>query len=303
MPSEEHTMTVIDPAPGHLLERTEIPTTVKELVHAIPGQEQHALNPAEAPARGDAVTAPYCPPWATYAEPTVAETFSLDGQTFYEPLVHEEPNPMLYPMCTVGIVFNSNGKRGSGVLVGPNLLLTAGHVAPWGASNWSMEFIPAFRNGDRPFGSSFVQSYWGYNPGGDVPTGYDYVICKLYNPLGNALGWMGSQSWGDEDEYYNRRYVSSGYPGSYGQRPAVELDMGIRDIDNDSPGKELEFALRADLGPGWSGGPLWVHTANPFVVGVCSGQEKDGLDPTRLVFAGGKGMVDVVRHGLTDMRP
>jgi len=79
--------------------------------------------------------------------------------------------------------------------------------------------------------------------------------------------------------------------------------MGIRDIDNDSPGLELEFALRADLGHGWSGGPLWVHAANPYVVGVLSGQEKDGLDPTRLVYAGGSGLVNVVRYGLTNYRP
>ncbi|MFC8045913.1 trypsin-like serine peptidase [Nocardia sp. NPDC057353] len=296
-------MTTIDSAPGRLLERTEIPSDIRRLVHAIPGQAQHAVDPAAALAGGAATTTPYRPPWATYAEPAVAETFTLDGQVFAEPLVHEEPNPMLYPMCTVGIVLNGDGSRASGVLVGPNLMLTAGHVAPWGASSWSMEFVPAFRLGDRPFGSSFVQSYWGFNPGGNGPTGYDYVICKLFNPLGTVLGWMGSQSWGDEDEYSRHRYVSSGYPGTFGGRPAVELNMGIRDIDDDSPGKELEFALRPDLGPGWSGGPLWVHTPNPFVVGVCSGQEKDGLDPTRVVFAGGRGMVDVIQHGLTHMRP
>jgi hypothetical protein len=289
-------------APGYLLEQAGIPEDIKNLLTHVPGQEQIELDPADAPAPADSTTEPYCPPWATFAEPSVAESFTVAGDTFYEPEVHEEPNPLLYPMCTAGIVFNSNGRRGSGVLVGPNLLLTAGHVAPWGAANWSMEFIPAYRNGNRPYGSSFVQAYWGYNPSGKV-TGYDYVICKLYNPLGNALGWMGSQSFGSEADYYNKRYVSSGYPGSYGERPAVELDMGIRDIDNDSPGLELEFALRADLGPGWSGGPLWVHTANPYVVGVLSGQEKDGLDPTRLVYSAGSGLVNVVRYGLTNYRP
>lgn len=102
-----------------------------------------------------------------------------------------------------------------------------------------MEFIPAYRAGARPFGGSFVQSYRGYNTRPEV-NGHDYVICKLYTPLGRSLGWMGAQSWGNEDEYYRRRYASSGYPGSFGTRPAVELDMGLRDIDNDSPGKELD---------------------------------------------------------------
>ncbi|MFD6675344.1 trypsin-like serine peptidase [Rhodococcus zopfii] len=295
-------MTTIDIS-GNLLGRAGIPNEIRTLLEAIPGQEQHELDPASAPAAADDTTEPYCPPWATHSEPAIAGTFTVDGEEFLEPLVHEEPNPLLYPMCTVGIVFNSNGRRGSGVLVGPNLILTAGHVAPWGASSWSMEFVPAYRNGNRPLGSSFVQSYWGYNPGSNVPTGYDYVICKLYNPLGSALGWMGTQSWGNENEYTSRRYVSSGYPGTFGHRPAVELNMAIEDIDNDSPGLELEFGLRQHLGPGWSGGPLWIHTANPFVVGVCSGQEKDVFDPTRVVYSGGSGLVNVVRHGLTNMRP
>lgn len=282
-----------------LLERIDIPEDVKNLLRAIPGQQQTELSPPDTEAPGEQATEPYCPPWATVSDPSSDETFSVEGQSFIAPLVHEEPNPMLYPMCTVGIVFNSNGRRGSGVLVGPNLLLTAGHVAPWGAQNWSMEFIPAYKNGTRPFGSSFVQNYRGFNPSGSV-TGYDYIICKLFNPMGRALGWMGTASFGSEADYYNKRFVSSGYPGSYGERPAVELDMAVRDIDNDSPGKELEFDLRADLGPGWSGGPLWHHTANPYVVGVLSGQEKDVLDPTRLVYSGGGAMMDLVRHGQTN---
>lgn len=286
-------------SPLGLLDRPEIPDDVKALLRVIPGEEQRELSPLEADISGEQTTEPYRPEWATVMDPASREFFTVEGQSFMAPRVHEEPNPLLYPMCTVGIVFNSNGRRGSGVLVGPNLLLTAGHNAPWGAGNWNMEFVPAYRNGTRPFGSSFVQTYHGYNTGGSV-TGYDYIICKLFNPLGRALGWMGSASFGNDDDYYNKRFVSSGYPGSFGERPAVELDMGVRDIDNDDPGKEIEFALRADLGPGWSGGPLWHHTANPYAVGVLSGQEKDGLDPTRLVYAGGGGLVGLVRHGQTN---
>lgn len=207
---------------------------------------------------------------------------------------------MVYPMCTVGYLTNSNNKQGSGVLVGPNLMLTAGHMVPWGAASWWIRFAPAYRSistPSEPFGASYVQSVHGYSDGG--VTGHDYVICKLFNPLGRALGWMGSASFGSEDAYYGRRYVSSGYPGTYNGRPAVELDMGIRDIDDDSPGRELEFAMRNDLTHGWSGGPLWLPNEGPAVVGICSGSEKDGLDPTRVVFAAGSPLVDLVRYGQT----
>ena len=34
-----------------------------------------------------------------------------------------------------------------------------------------------------------------------------------------------------------------------------------------------------------------------MVMGVFSGDEQDGLDPRRIVFAAGKGMVDLVKEG------
>jgi hypothetical protein len=156
----------------------------------------------------------------------------------------------------------------------------------------------------RPFGSSFVERFRGYNTRPEV-SGKDYVICKLYNPLGNALGWLGRIWFSNEDEYFRRSYNSSGYPDSFGNRPAVEFDLGIRDIDSDSPGLELECVLRPDLGSGWSGGPLWLPMPSglPAVVGVLSGAETDEFDPRRAVFAGGRGMVDLVNFGLDNWRP
>lgn len=272
----------------------------EELMTTIPGKEQIELKSEDivVAKEGISSTEGYRPPWASLEYLPRLTPFRVGNQIFLEPPAIEEQNRLSYPACTVGIVFSSDGRQGTGVLVGPNLVLTAGHVAPWGMSPWSMEFIPAFRINDRPFGSSFVETYRGYNTRPEV-SGHDYVICKLYNPMGQALGWMGSQSWGNEDEYYRRRYMSTGYPDSFNDRPAVELDMGLRDIDNDSPGLELEFSLaNRDLGPGWSGGPLWLPNEGPIVTGVLSGTEKDGFDPRFAVFAGGGGMVDLIRFGL-----
>lgn len=41
----------------------------------------------------------------------------------------------------------------------------------------------------------------------------------------------------------------------------------------------------------------------PTVVGVLSDNEKDEFDPRFHVFAGGKGMVDLVKFGLDNWRP
>lgn len=216
-----------------------------------------------------------------------------------------------YPWRTIGKVFvgndpnfrNENGS-GTGVLVGPNLMMTASHLVPWDDSGgfWWMRFAPGFRDSE-PNGSSFVTRVRGIrNPESDFEaSGYDYVICQLQQPMGEQLGWMGTQSFGDEDSYTEARWISVGYPGWFfnANRPAVEFDIDIDDIDSDDPGLELEITDGQAGGDGWSGGPLWGVVDNDFrVIGIRSGTEKDGLDPRRGVFSGGRHMVDLVRHGL-----
>lgn len=116
-------------------------------------------------------------------------------------------DPNSYPWCTIGKLFagwNSNfsspALAGSGVLVGPNLILTASHLMPWGKPGGWVRFVPAFNIGDEPFGSSYVTECYGVQNTDNV-TALDYVICHLDTPLGNTCGWMGTQSWGDDDNY------------------------------------------------------------------------------------------------------
>jgi hypothetical protein len=289
----------------------------EELRTTIPGRGQTEVEAGGGPApasRDLTSTEGYRPPWVDLQYLPRLAPFRMSPwpagpwrqHMFLEPRAQEAIR-LSYPWRTVGKVFSTGGPTGPeggiGVLVGPNLLLTASHVAPWGNGPWSMEFIPAFRMGDRPFGSSFVEEFRGYRTEPEA-SGLDYVVCKLYNPLGQALGWMGTQSWGDEDEYKRRRFQSSGYPDSFGGRPAVEFDIRIVDIDSDSPGLELELPIGHPLTAGWSGGPLWYFpNQEPFVVGVQSGSEKDEVDPRRHVTAGGRGMVDLVKFGLENWQP
>lgn len=78
--------------------------------------------------------------------------------------------------------------------------------------------------------------------------------------------------------------------------------MGIRDIDDDSPGIELETVIYTT--GGWSGGPLWFFSgSDPIVVGVLSGEETDGLDPRRDVYAGYRAMVELVQFDHDHWRP
>lgn len=79
---------------------------------------------------------------------------------------------------------------GSAAIVGRNLLLTASHCAPWntsgtgGITGWWMRFVPSYNNGTEPLGSSYISDFRGVENTDDV-TGLDYVICRLYKPLGD----------------------------------------------------------------------------------------------------------------------
>ncbi|MET0994830.1 MAG: hypothetical protein ABWY20_12510 [Mycobacterium sp.] len=217
------------------------------------------------------------------------------------PLIFEQ-TAMMFPFATIGKVFiqrrGQQTKVGSGVLVGPRLLLMASHAMPWENDDSSVRFVPAYKDGNDPrFGHAYVDVWRGV-PNDDDVTGLDYVICKLNWRTGERTGWLGSWWSPRESFYYDREWLSVGYPSTFlgGQRQAIEVPVGVRDIDNDGDGLEIEthkFALG-----GWSGGPLWGGVEGQFrVVGIESGYEKDFLDPERTVFAGGEHMVNLVKYG------
>ena len=250
-----------------------------------------------------ALPAAFRPPWLDSVMAPRIRPHLLDFHLprYMKPLVFESAATE-WPWCTIGKLFaRTDGvmKVGSGVLVGPRLLLTASHAMPWAGRYWDIRFVPNYRNGNDPrFGHAYVDEFWGIETRDDV-TGTDYVICKLNWRIGDRTGWMGSQWWSNEDEYYNRDWISVGYPVSQpngGERPSIEVPVKVVDIDNDGDGLEIEthkFALG-----GWSGGPLWFWiNGDPRVVGIESGFEKDFLDPERTVFAGGRHLVDLVKYG------
>jgi V8-like Glu-specific endopeptidase len=208
-----------------------------------------------------------------------------------------------YPWSAIGKVFinraSGDRKMGSGVLVGPNLLLTASHAMPWGTSDSTIQFLPNYLLGANPsFGDAWVERWWGV-ANSDSVTGLDYVICKLNWRIGDRTGWLGSEWHSDEDWYYDNPWISVGYPAaspSGGEAASLEMPVSVEDIDNDSDGLEIETD-NFNSG-GWSGGPLWGWSdGQPRVIGICSGLEKDFLDPTRGVFAGGEHLVNLVKYG------
>lgn len=218
-----------------------------------------------------------------------------------------------WPWGLVGKVFTSGGWVGSGALIGPRLVATAGHVVPWGSGPWWMRFVPAYYDGNSLHGAgveSYVSDARGYDTGGDV-TGYDWAVLRLYQPLGSWLGYFGyngySSSW--EGTPY---WTVLGYPGAVasGQRPSYQNGVSTFDDDSDSNGgRELE--TKADMTPGNSGGPMFGWwSGDPRLVGVVSGEEEDwspGFWPWDWadvergnVVAGGSGFTNLMAWGRTN---
>lgn len=212
-----------------------------------------------------------------------------------------------WPLGLVGRIFNSEGYSGTGSLVGNRLVITAGHMVPWGQKNWWMRFVPAYFNGSSLFGAgveSYVSDARGYNVNGNV-TGYDWAILRLYEPLGTSLGYFGyngySDSWNNLPVWTN-----IGYPGDIdnAQEPAFQQGFTINDTDGDSNGGEELETENCDLNHGNSGGPIyawWNNGSDPRIVGVVSGEETEYKFPfsTRNdnVFASGGGFTSLCAWG------
>lgn len=218
-----------------------------------------------------------------------------------------------WPWGLVGKVFTSSGWTASAALIGDRIIATAGHVVPWDDNPWWMRFVPAFYDGTSLHGAgveSYVSDVRGYDVNGDV-TGYDWAVCRLYEPLGSWLGYFGYNGYDDdwEDEPY---WSLIGYPGAIagGQRPSYQGNVTSFDTDGDSNGG-LEIETRGDLTPGNSGGPMfgWWN-GDPRLIGVVSGEEEDwnpGIWPWDWadvergnVIAGGSGFTNLMAWGRTN---
>jgi V8-like Glu-specific endopeptidase len=218
--------------------------------------------------------------------------------------------PNAYPWRCIGRIFTWTNWAGgggwtwsgSGVLVGPRHVLTAGHVCPWGSSSWAMQFVPNYWNGAPLLGAgaqSWTSDYRGWNTN-DTVAAHDIAVMRLYDPIGSWLGWMGTKVY-DSGWNGGAYWTLAGYPGAIAgaQRPSYQSGIPVLDTDGDGDAQEIEH--HGDATAGDSGGPFFgFWSGSPYAVGVTSGGEAITGTPfgwwneDNNIEAGGRAMVDLV---------
>jgi hypothetical protein len=230
---------------------------------------------------------------------------------------------MTYPFSSIGRIMAKPKSGGSfqgvctGVLVGPDMVLTATHLLrdrPLG--EFTFQFIPGYHDGARtsaPDGHSRTSSLFtgeivNGNPTGsvhgdhvaEIVNGFDFSIFRLVHRLGDHWGHLGTITHNGSSFYEARAWKSVGYPVVLnGGRFPIQSPIKVADVETDDYGSreiETESLIGGSiLGPGvnwdgWSGGPLLTfYNGGWWVGGVMSGWDLDGpLDFDGVhVFAGG----------------
>lgn len=196
-----------------------------------------------------------------------------------------------YPWGCIGKV-RTHEKTGSGVLVGRNIVATAGHVVPWD-DNRPVSFDTSHLS--EPGMAANVVAARGFNTS---LTGYDWAILKLDEPLGDRLGYMGFNSYTDNWEGRPFWHIV-GYPE--GEGPFWQGAISVRDDDEDgNGGQELE-SEDADTIDGDSGGPMFAWwNSDPRIVGVVSGVATEHVPiaaQQNQITAGGPGLGQLIAWG------
>ncbi|MES2940931.1 MAG: hypothetical protein V4864_24845 [Pseudomonadota bacterium] len=199
-------------------------------------------------------------------------------------------------ICYVTVTFPDGVSiRGSGVMVGPNDVLTAMHMVYWadhGGFATSISVAPGADTNPSatPYGT--ITNWTSINarvPNWDVDgdsllsadeAQHDMALIGLGTPVGNSSGWL--QPMPTALDFYGQ---VAGYP-------ALGTGQMAEDVYADASSRWGVYDVDYGLGPGASGGPL-LYTANgqTYVAGVLS---SGTLDLSFSTYAGlfGAGTMD-----------
>ncbi|WP_032113531.1 trypsin-like serine peptidase [Candidatus Paracaedibacter symbiosus] len=187
---------------------------------------------------------------------------------------HEIEDPSGWPYCVHGHLMMRFGAEeivvGSGILVGPNHVLTAGHnlynrtKRQWPDEVW---FSPGRRGKNFPFGYSkgsilLCHKEW-LDHRGSKKDDYDLGMIILDRAIGNEAGWSGLLY--APDIFFDQWEIAvTGYPGEKGSKDYYSTQMwekGTRAKNGWFSSEVIQYDIPTSFGQ--SGGAIWRQWPTP----------------------------------------
>ncbi len=186
-------------------------------------------------------------------------------------------------ICSL-LVTAADGSRwiGTGFLVGPRLVVTAGHVVYMhNRGGWArrIEVIPGRNGTSRPYGSCFSSLYHSVNGWTKKKKrNYDYAAIVLPSncKYGNRLGYFGYAAYGNSG-LQNTTVNVAGYPGD---KPPGTHWWHARKL---TAIRSKTLVYNIDTAGGQSGAPVWQYKNGVrHVVGIHTNGSTSGNSATRI---------------------
>jgi len=178
-----------------------------------------------------------------------------------------------WPNSVHGVVsskFRDHIVWGTGILIGPNIVLTAGHNlyshdSQIFAELSSLQFLPGVNGALLPFGFVEVEKYF-VSPAYVEDSREDYAILILKKPIGEITGYFGLACLGSE-ELKQKRINITGYPGDkVASKPGIYEMWGMEGsasyVDRDQ--SEIQYLIDTDVGQSGSG--IWYQEGDEYYV-------------------------------------
>ncbi|MCW8137599.1 MAG: tyrosinase family protein [Planctomycetota bacterium] len=174
-------------------------------------------------------------------------------------------------ICSLSIVAESGATYvGTGFLVGPGTIVTAGHcVHHADLGGWASKIIvSAGRDGDQvPYGSFTSDRYGALAQWvNDADPDFDIGVIQLDERLGDLVGWFGLGALPDSS-LKERRVNISGYPADKDPRGREQWFSHNRLLSV----SRRRLYYEVDTFGGQSGSPVWIYEEGreePVVIGV-----------------------------------
>lgn len=200
----------------------------------------------------------------------------------------EVTNTAVYPWhCICSLIMRDASNNvlgtGTGFLISPRVVLTAGHcLFLWNSHQWvhSVEVIPGRRGTHYPYGSVItrdMRSVRGWSENLDWEYDYGVVMLPEANRLGDQLGWFGYTTR-SRSELRSGVVNLSGYPGDKPAGTQWFHSLAVETVNR------RRFGYKIDMMAGQSGAPVWqmLSDSGRYAVGINSWESSDENSATRI---------------------